>query len=209
MAVSLLRYHDKVRELLRCERLPSDYVMQLLDYERRLKGGFLPTEDRNFIDAVYQWYQQSEEQAQRAAGPVPQGGDAEGQALAATLQDRLADSEHQLARARATIHELEAALADRAREYDEAAATLQERLEAAESEARRYRQHLETIGAGKTADVEQLDQKFREARRSFARLYHPDQVPADDADRAIRAEVFKAFWAELDRIDRGEPDGRT
>ena len=198
-----------MRELLRCERLPSDYVMQLLDYERRPKGGFLPTEDRNFVDAVYQWYQQSEEQAKRAAGPIPQSGDAEGQALAATLQDRLADSDHQLARARATIHELEAELAERIRKHDEATAALQERLEAAEAEARRYRQHLETIGAGKTADVEQLDRKFREARRSFARLYHPDNASADDTDGATRVEVFKEFWAELDRIDRGEPDGRT
>ena len=208
MAASLLRYHEKVRELLKCERLPSDYVMQLLDYQRRLKGGFLSTEDRNFVDAVYEWYQQGEEQARRAAGPVSQGG-AEHQALAATLQDRLAESEHQLGRARTRIRELEEELAQRIRDHDEATAALQAQLEAAEADVRRYRKHLDAIGAGKTADVEQLDQKFREARRTFARLYHPDHVPADDSDRATRAEVFKEFWAELDRIDRGESDGQA
>ena len=208
MAASLLRYNEKVRELLRCERLPSDYVMQLLDYQRRLKGGFLPTEDRNFIDAVYEWYQQGEEQARRAAGPVHQGG-ADDQALAATLQDRLTETEHQLGRARTRIRELEEELAERIRDHDESTAALQTRLEAVEADARRYRQHLEAIGAGKTADVEQLDHKFREARRTFARLYHPDQVPADDSDRTIRAEVFKEFWAELDRIDRGESESQA
>ena len=205
MAASLHRYHEKVRELLRCERLPSEYVMQLLDYQRRLKGGFLPTEDRNFIDAVYEWYQQGEEQARRTAGPVSQGG-AEDQALAATLQGRLADSEHQLGRTRTRVRELEEELAERTRAHDEATAALQSQLEAAEADVRRYRQHLEAIGAGKAADVEQLDQKFREARRTFARLYHPDNGPADDSDRTTRAEVFKEFWAELDRIDRGESD---
>ena len=43
---------------------------------------------------------------------------------------------------------------------------------------------------------------FREAKSSFARLFHPDWAQGDIREREIRAEIFKQFWAELERIER-------
>ncbi len=47
------------------------------------------------------------------------------------------------------------------------------------------------------------DEKFHEAKRAFAKKCHPDQVTGDAAEKAMRERMFKAFWPELERIERG------
>lgn len=47
------------------------------------------------------------------------------------------------------------------------------------------------------------DEKFSEARRAFARLYHPDNVKGGGLDKIIRAEIFKEYWSELEKIEKG------
>lgn len=44
--------------------------------------------------------------------------------------------------------------------------------------------------------------KLREAKRTFARLYHPDNVHGSGIDKMVRAEIFKEFWRELERIEK-------
>lgn len=44
--------------------------------------------------------------------------------------------------------------------------------------------------------------KFREAKSAFARLFHPDRAQGDVREREIRTELFKQYWAELERIER-------
>ena len=49
------------------------------------------------------------------------------------------------------------------------------------------------------------DHKFKQARTAFARLYHPDRLHGDADEQRLRAELFKEFWEELERIDRRSP----
>ena len=49
------------------------------------------------------------------------------------------------------------------------------------------------------------DLKFKQARVAFARLYHPDRHQGDPDEKRLRAELFKEFWEELERIDRRSP----
>lgn len=49
------------------------------------------------------------------------------------------------------------------------------------------------------------DMKFKQARTAFARLYHPDRHHGDPEEKRLRAELFKEFWEELERIDRRYP----
>jgi hypothetical protein len=49
------------------------------------------------------------------------------------------------------------------------------------------------------------DLKFKQARTAFARLYHPDRMQGDTDEKRIRADLFKEFWDELERIDRRNP----
>lgn len=49
------------------------------------------------------------------------------------------------------------------------------------------------------------DMKFKQARTAFARLYHPDRHHGDAEEKKLRAELFKEFWDELERIDRRNP----
>lgn len=45
------------------------------------------------------------------------------------------------------------------------------------------------------------DAKFRQAKKAFARMYHPDQSTDDTPEKRIRTELFKEFWNELERIE--------
>ena len=45
------------------------------------------------------------------------------------------------------------------------------------------------------------DRKFRQAKSTFARLYHPDRLQGDTAETQMRTEMFKEFWKELQRIE--------
>jgi len=49
------------------------------------------------------------------------------------------------------------------------------------------------------------DLKFKQARTAFARLYHPDRHHGDADEKRLRADLFKEFWEELERIDRRNP----
>jgi hypothetical protein len=46
------------------------------------------------------------------------------------------------------------------------------------------------------------DRKFEEAKRAFAKLYHPNaSVSLGPLEKMVRSEIFKEFWAELERIE--------
>ncbi len=47
------------------------------------------------------------------------------------------------------------------------------------------------------------DEKIRAAKRAFAKMFHPDRAAGDTAGKAMGERMFKAFWAELERIERG------
>jgi hypothetical protein len=48
----------------------------------------------------------------------------------------------------------------------------------------------------------QSDHKFEEAKRAFAKLYHPNAAHSGGAlETMLRGEIFKEFWAELERIE--------
>jgi hypothetical protein len=50
------------------------------------------------------------------------------------------------------------------------------------------------------------DRRFQAAKRAFARRFHPDHLRGDADERAARMELFKEFWSELERIERGEAE---
>ena len=46
------------------------------------------------------------------------------------------------------------------------------------------------------------DSNFLAIKKAFARLFHPDINKSTGYERAIRTEVFKEFWPEIERIER-------
>lgn len=48
-----------------------------------------------------------------------------------------------------------------------------------------------------------IDRKFRAAKNAFARRYHPDRIAGNAQEERLRTELFKEFWDELERIERG------
>jgi len=47
-----------------------------------------------------------------------------------------------------------------------------------------------------------VDIKFEEAKRAFAKLYHPNaSASRSPLEAMVRTEIFKEFWAELERIE--------
>lgn len=51
------------------------------------------------------------------------------------------------------------------------------------------------------------DRRFQEAKRAFARRFHPDFVNAAGMERTLRIDLFKEFWGDLERIERGPDAG--
>jgi septal ring factor EnvC (AmiA/AmiB activator) len=46
------------------------------------------------------------------------------------------------------------------------------------------------------------DRKFEEAKRAFAKLYHPNASSSrSPLETMVRSEIFKEFWTELERIE--------
>lgn len=48
------------------------------------------------------------------------------------------------------------------------------------------------------------DERFKAAKRAFARLYHPNNSSVQGIEKMIRAEVFKEFWETLESIEEGK-----
>ena len=114
-----------------------------------------------------------------------------------------------LERARERLETLEARLAERDRSADLVAAAelraqeAERRAQEAERALGQAQSRIEiqkdalevTKATAKTGTV--TDLKFREAKRAFARMYHPDS----EADPA-KQRLFSEFWPVLERIDR-------
>jgi hypothetical protein len=47
------------------------------------------------------------------------------------------------------------------------------------------------------------DRRFHDAKRAFALMFHPDRPGVPLRERGVRQAMFKEFWAELRRIERG------
>lgn len=45
--------------------------------------------------------------------------------------------------------------------------------------------------------------RFTEAKRAFALRFHPDRLVGTGLERALRGAMFREYWAELRRIERG------
>jgi len=82
---------------------------------------------------------------------------------------------------------------------DDAERSLQNTHDYYKGEVARLKTRLGELEAGAPAS----DRKFRAAKSAFARLYHPDGQRPGTAEAKARAEVFKEFWAELQRIETG------
>ena len=185
-----LRDIEKVRALMRATKLPADYLFQLIDYEKRLKTGYLPTEDRNYIDALYQWYQAevADDAATGGDGDRPTDDDT------TTPEDRLRQAEQQLLRAQARITQLEQEIRDLTGGYEERIAILRRKLDAALSGIDEVRERCEPVPTA--------DRKFDELRRLFARVFHPDNIDADGVEREVRIDIFQTVWSEIARIEK-------
>ncbi len=189
-----MRDQDQVEALLKSGRLSGNNLLTVLDYERRLHNGFLSNEDRSHLRALYAWYITGGGASSAESRRAPANGmriDARG-----SPTTRLHEAEEALTAARQRIAELEQALGQNER----TAADLLRRMEGRARQAElKLKDHLDRAVGGHDA----ADHKFRQAKRLFARLYHPDHAKGDGLERLIRAEFFKEFWQELERIDRG------
>lgn len=90
-----------------------------------------------------------------------------------------------LRKAEIALHDAEQALANTVAYYSEEVGRLKARLAEAES------------------GVAVTDRKFRQAKAAFARRYHPDRHDGGGIEAQVRTEVFRDFWAELQRIEGG------
>ncbi len=73
----------------------------------------------------------------------------------------------------------------------------QARAEALAAEVARLRQELRNARQAPASE-----ERFRRAKREFARRFHPDLLPRRSAERPLRIAIFREYWAVLRRIER-------
>ena len=102
-----------------------------------------------------------------------------------------------------------AAAEGRLQAYQNRVRRLERRLAIAEGERNRLRAAAMDTTAGISADRggggrpgAAWDVKFKEAKRTFARRFHPNAQSADGREKEIREALFREFWADLERIER-------
>ncbi len=95
--------------------------------------------------------------------------------------------------------ELVAAAEARAFEAQARASEAETALAQARSRIEIQKEALEVTKATAKAGSGGADLKFREVKRAFARMYHPDSV-----SDPVKQRLFAEFWPVLERIDRGE-----
>lgn len=162
----------------------------------------------------------------RAGGRKRPGGDAGHVAenyereLARLSETLRSQGEKALARERARVAELEKLTGQLQQAYQAELAKLRpaapgeiERLTArcaeaedrarlAENKVEMLKEALEiTRARAGSGPCSPADDRFRETKRAFARMFHPDHGGRDAPDRA---QAFLEFWPVLERIERGE-----
>lgn len=82
-------------------------------------------------------------------------------------------------------------------------AEAEERAQLAENKVEMLKEALEITRAraGNNNGAPAEDSRFREAKRAFARAFHPDRGGREDVERQ---RAFLEFWPVLERIERGE-----
>jgi len=64
-----------------------------------------------------------------------------------------------------------------------------------------YKRSLEeAISSHKSSKVD--DQRFGVLRRAIAKKFHPDSIQGSAIERAVRAEIFKELWAEVEIAEK-------
>ena len=87
------------------------------------------------------------------------------------------------------------------RALEEQAASLHSNFSKCQEQNRQLISERDTA-LGKLARTQVTAAGLGRAKQAFARLHHPDRVQAHGIERHIRAEIFKEFWSELERIER-------
>ena len=57
-------------------------------------------------------------------------------------------------------------------------------------------------GFGYKAQQDLANQKIKKAKIAFAKLCHPNNTRNRGIDASVRADIFKEFWEQLERIER-------
>lgn len=173
-----MRDEDMVRVLLQSQRISPNNRLLLSDYDTQLRSGFLANKDRNFIRALYAWFEEQERQ--------DDGADSD----AASVAEEAARI--------STVQALRMQLTETRRRVE----ALQQRADADAKRIAMLQAALQKAKAEPEPEDDAAGERFKQAKRAFARLFHPDHLHGSDLERQIRADMFKTFWSELERIER-------
>lgn len=46
------------------------------------------------------------------------------------------------------------------------------------------------------------DRKFKQVKKMFSKMYHPDSITGDKFEKLVKQEIFKEFWQIIEEIDK-------
>jgi hypothetical protein len=180
LAIKIEDLLDTFRANVRAQPLFSDYLARLRDLRSKAKAGKLSRADQAYIADLWDKFGLTPfgpEHPREPEHEIAKGEDAES----------AVEIEAELQRAKATIV--------RPREAGKRAVAQRDQWETRAKE-------LDRLVANLRRQSGNADNKFEQAKRVFAKLYHPNAaVGRSPLEAMVRTEVFKEFWAELERIE--------
>ena len=119
-------------------------------------------------------------------------------------RSRESELNYKLRKCQVSLHDAEQALDNTVQFYKQEIRRLKARLGESADEASVGNGANGARGGPANGDGRgHIDHKFRAAKTAFARLYHPDRIAGNAPEERLRTELFKEFWDELERIERG------
>ena len=82
--------------------------------------------------------------------------------------------------------------------------TLKQNIEQAAASRDEWRKRAESAETNKNKQPQNNDIKFKQVKKVFSKMYHPDTLTGDKFEKLIKQEIFKEFWQVIESIEKND-----
>ena len=66
----------------------------------------------------------------------------------------------------------------------------------------KWRRRVEIAEREQNEQPQTNEKKFKQVKKMFSKMYHPDSLTGDKFEKLIKQEIFKEFWQVIESIEK-------